>query len=86
MREKIVIKYKKNIGIVAKGRMTDEHLHCAITSLRAVEIERRNNPPKRRGVVKTIRKFFYCLYKSVQPTPRVQHVTCKMPLMFEWKQ
>lgn len=83
MREKIVITHKKNVGIIIKGKMTDDHLSQAVADLRAAEFNRRKSPKKKHGVIKTIRKFFRCLYKAMQPTPRAQRVTCKMPLMLE---
>lgn len=45
MRERIVIKYKKNVGIIIKGRMTDKHLSYAIANLRKIEFERRKTRP-----------------------------------------
>lgn len=86
MRERIVIKYKKNVGIIIKGRMTDKHLGYAIANLRKIEFERRKTRTKKHSAYKTIRKFFRCLYKSLQPTPKEQHATCEIPLMIEAKQ
>lgn len=83
MREKIVITHKKNVGIIIKGKMTDDHLSQAVADLRAIEFKRRKSPRKRRGVLKTIRKFFRCLHKAMQPTPRAQHITCRQPLLLE---
>ena len=79
----MIVRYKKGVGIVAKGYMSDEHLTEAIAKLKAEELKRRNQSRRKNKPFAKIRKFFRCLYKTMQPTPRVQHVTCKYPLMIE---
>lgn len=81
--EKITVRHQKGVGIVAKGYMSDEHLAEAIAKLKAEELKRRNQRKRKNKPFAKLRKFFRCLYKTMQPTPRVQHVVCRQPLMIE---
>ena len=81
--EKITVRNKKGVGIVAKGYMSDEHLAEAIAKLKAEELKRRNQRKRKNKPFAKPRKFFRCLHKAMQPTPRVQHITCRQPLLLE---
>lgn len=80
MSEKLKIKYKKNVGIIIKGRMSEKHIADATRQLKAVEFQLRAEPKRKNKTVKLLRKFFRCVKFALAPTPRAQHITCELPL------
>ena len=80
-KEKIVISYKDG-AIQIKGRMSNQHLIQAAADLTAIELNRRQNPVKKRGFFRTIRKFFRTLHRMAQP-PKPQHIEMRQPLFIE---